>query len=137
MEGSPMLQVDMWELVGAATALLSTFIGAVLFISRALVVQFDRRLEEKFSSLTKVHESEERRWLAEFTQLHESQRRIERELLEHKAEIAREYLRREDSIRDMTLVHAKLDALATRIEMSLQLVSSLEGRMTSHIREGK
>jgi hypothetical protein len=41
---------------------------------------------------------------------------VERELLQLKADLPIQYMRREDAIRQEVVIHAKLDALAVKID---------------------
>lgn len=55
----------------------------------------------------------------------EGWRRLERELLELRADLPHQYVRREDYVRGQTVIEAKLDALYQRIEL-LQIQSAKE-----------
>ena len=66
-------------------------------------------------------------WRQTFTQHLEEERRetdlmrsIEREFLRFQAELPLQYVRREDYVRNQTVIEAKLDAVASKIE-NLQL----------------
>lgn len=91
------LQVDFWQLVG----LLVAFMGCVAGFGKLLLAQVERRLDQRFSALEKTG--------AEW-------QRLERELLTLKADLPIQYVRREDYVRSQTVVEAKLDALAVRLD---------------------
>lgn len=48
----------------------------------------------------------------------EGWKRLERELLELKAELPERYVRREDYVRGQTVIEAKLDALYNKLELA-------------------
>ena len=95
------IQVDFWQLVG----ILLAFFGFVGAAGRMLLNQIDRRLELRFSAVEAAAKNIQK---------------LERDFLEWKAELPLHYVRREDHVRNQTVIEAKLDALAVRID-NLQL----------------
>lgn len=95
------LQVEFWQLVG----LLVSFLGFAAGAGKLLLRQVERRLDARFSGLEKAS--------AEW-------QRIERDWLNWKADLPIQYVRREDYVRNQTVIEAKIDAIAVRIE-NLQL----------------
>lgn len=102
------LQVEFWQLV----TLLLAFFAAVWGAGKALLTQIDKRLDLRFDA------QDVRLAALEQASLQESGQwaRVERELLELKAELPLNYVRREDYIRGQSIIEAKLDGLALRIE---------------------
>lgn len=98
------IQVDFWQLV----TLLIAFIGFAVGAGKLLLNQFDRRLDDRFSSI----DSAAQEW-----------RRIEREVMTLKADLPLHYVRREDFVRNQTVIEAKIDSIAVKIE-NLQLRGS-------------
>lgn len=99
------LQVEFWHLVTLAGGAISTFVGAYWALVRMLLAQLDKR----------------------FGAIERATRALEREHLELRAELPRDYLRREDAVRETAVVHAKLDSLAARIEMlGMKLVGGIK-----------
>lgn len=92
--------------------------GAVI---KFTLIQFERRLETRFSSIEKILGS-----YKEQADTHaEETRRLDRDITQLKLDLANNYVRREDWIRLSTTLEAKLDALASRIEtIRLQTRSS-------------
>lgn len=84
-------------LVGLALTLL----GALAAIGRWLVGQFERRIDQRFEVLAE----DTKGW-----------RNVERDLLLLRAELPQHYVRREDYIRNQSVIEAKLDALAAKLE---------------------
>lgn len=95
------VHLEFWQLV----TLLIAFFGFVAGAGRLLLTQIDRRLDQRFA----VIEAAAADW-----------RQLEKDFLAWKAELPLQYVRREDYVRSQTVIEAKLDALAVRIE-NLQL----------------
>jgi hypothetical protein len=79
--------------------------GALLWMVRWLLDRYFAALEARFTALEEELKSRADDW-----------QRTERALLELKAELPVQYLRKEDAIRGEVVIHAKLDALAAKIE---------------------
>lgn len=102
------IQVDFWQMV----MLLLAFLGASAGAGKLLLNQMQSHLDQRFThfdgrlkSVDFANKQEAREW-----------RRVEREVLELKAELPRSYVRREDYIRGQTVLEHKLDALANKME---------------------
>jgi hypothetical protein len=102
------IQVNFWDLV----MLLLGFFAAVAATHKFLFSQFEKRLSERFTSqdskLSGLEESAKQdvgQW-----------QRVERELLNLKADLPLHYVRREDYIRGQSVIEAKLDGLALKME---------------------
>ncbi|WP_223871516.1 hypothetical protein [Candidatus Dactylopiibacterium carminicum] len=95
------MEFELWHLV----LLLMAFFGCVGTFGKVLLAQFEARLDERFNGLEDGH-----------TKALE----VERQLLIFKAELPLQYVRREDYVRNQTVIEAKLDAVASKIE-NLQL----------------
>lgn len=112
------VQVDFWQLV----LLLIAFFGACSWAFKLLLAQTQRHLDERFRTvgsrldgIETANKEEAAQWA-----------RVERELMELKAELPLNYVRREDYIRGQSIIEAKLDGLAIKIE-NTQLRSLLPG----------
>ena len=95
------LEVDFWHLVSIAF----TLIGCAWTGARVLGAQIEKRLAERFA--------QEERAIGKVEQTAAA---LEKAFYALKAEIPREYVRREDYIRGQSVVEAKIDALALKIE---------------------
>lgn len=108
------VQVDFWQLV----LLLIAFLGACAATFRYIMGLMQKHLELSLSTigdrLTAI-ESSNKEEVAQW-------QRVERELLDLKSELPLNYVRREDHVRGQSVVEAKLDGLALKIE-NLQLRS--------------
>ncbi len=117
------VQLELWHLI----TLLLAFFGCVGAFGKILIGQFEKRLNERFASQDKARETgskalqdtlnqhliDERKTAAQMVSL-------ERDFLTWKAELPLQYVRREDYVRNQTIIEAKLDAVALKIE-NLQL----------------
>lgn len=116
------LQLELGHLISilAAFATVVGSFGAVLFR------QIDRRLDERFRAQEESRNETRARWDSRFTELAKGQeaerdnwQRIEREMLQMRADFPFKYVLRDDYVRDLTIVMAKLDALYAKIELML------------------
>lgn len=117
------VQMAFWEVV----TLLLSFFGFAFGAGKILLAQIDRRLNDRFEALEFARETGAKHWDEKFTAVIEQKRReaegwsnLERDFLRFQAELPLLYVRREDYVRGQTVIEAKLDAVATRIE-NLQL----------------
>jgi len=98
------VQLELWHLI----LLLLAFFGLVGGFGKVLLDQFEKRLDTRFAGLEDGHAKA---------------LDVERQLLMLRAELPLSYVRREDYVRNQTVIEAKLDAVATRIEnIQLKLV---------------
>ena len=111
------IEVQFWQLV----TLLSSFFGAAAGAGKLLLSQHQKHLDIRFSTLETAQKKESASW-----------HRIERDLMDLKAELPINYVRREDYIRGQSIIEAKLDGLATKIENA-----QLRGLMASGERKNE
>jgi len=79
--------------------------GALLWMVKWLLDRYFAAIEARFRGLEDALKARADDW-----------QRTERALLELKAELPVQYVRKEDAIRGEVVIHAKLDALAAKIE---------------------
>lgn len=118
-----LLQIDFWSLVGLVGAVVAAIIAACWALMSILVKQFILRLDERFTGQDELRKQREKVLDERFKALEtaiksegDGWRVVERELLELKAALPLQYLRREDAIRQEVVIHSKLDALASKID---------------------
>jgi hypothetical protein len=118
--------LELWHLI----TLLLAFFGCVGTFGSVLLRMFEKRLIERFSAQEKAQkaaaESQEKsrmeaqaHWDQRFTSLDSSSRewtRIEKDFLRWQAELPFRYVLRDDYVRNQTVIEAKMDAIATRLE---------------------
>lgn len=117
------IQVGFWELVSMAGSLILLMAGGGWVFVKLIVHQFSAGLDQRFAGQDELRKQREKALDIRFNSLErsiseeaEAWRKIERELLELKAALPNQYLRREDAIRQEVVIHSKLDALAAKID---------------------
>lgn len=117
------IQIDFWQLAGMAGAVIVTLCAAGWALIKVIVNQFTLRLDERFQGQDELRAQREKVLDERFKALEKAikaegdgWRTVERELLELKAALPIQYLRREDAIRQEVVIHSKLDALAAKID---------------------
>jgi len=118
-----MVQIELLQLMGGIASVIGSFALVVWAFGVILVKQFKEGLDARFSVQDEMRRQREKsldeRFLAlsnEIKREGEGWRQVERELLNLKADLPKEYTRREDTIRQEVVIHAKLDALAAKID---------------------
>lgn len=77
---------------------------------------FQTTLTERFDAQERMREEGRRAFEQRFTKIEDGHVRIERDLLAFKLEVAETRVAREDFVRNQTLIEAKLDGMATKME---------------------
>lgn len=128
------LQVDFWQLLGFGLTLLSGFAGIIVAAGRLIAAQFESRITERFDAMRTDRVAEEARTNERFDALQRAREleaqgitNLEREFMHFKADLPLHYVRREDYVRGQSIVEAKLDGLATKID-NAQLRASINER---------
>ena len=113
------ISIEFWQLVSLLLAFFA-FLGAA---GKMLLGQIDQRLETRFASMEEARKLSTMHWDSRFAALlnqskedADAVRQLERDLMELRAELPERYLRREDYIRGQSIIEAKLDGLAMKIE---------------------
>ena len=91
---------------------------------KLLLVQFERRQNERFGAIEKVHEASQtalRQVIQEYAgkaqRNAEALSELERSFLRFQADLPVNYVRREDYVRGQSVIEAKLDALYSKLEV--------------------
>lgn len=128
------LTVDLWQLLGAFGTLLMAFLGLLFAGGRLLVQQFEKRLDARFAVQEQSQQNAQTHMDTRFTSLetamakgNEESLRLERELMQLKADLPNGYVRREDYIRNQSVIESKIDGLAVRIENAILRGGNLHG----------
>lgn len=124
------LQVDFWQLVTLAGASL----GAFATIVKLLMVQYLRRVDEKFATLTQGVE-DKFAGVAHAIELLSQQgekygedvQRLERELAALRLEMMRDFTRREDFNQAVASIRIAVDNMSLRIEKALSAGGRFNG----------
>lgn len=107
-----MISVDFWLLLTFFVSLLIVFLGASAAAGRLLLSQFQKHMDERFSAtdeklsaIEAANRDEANQW-----------KQVERDLMSLKADLPLNYVRREDYTRGQSIIEAKLDGLASKLE---------------------
>jgi hypothetical protein len=118
------MELELSQLVGWATGLLSVFVGIVTGLVKLLLGQFEKRLAERFAAQDAARLSASRHWEDNFAKVLERQdkdsdavQQLERSFLRFQAELPLQYVRREDFVRNQTIIEAKIDAVFSKLEV--------------------
>lgn len=93
------------QVIGISITVILAWSGLLIGIIKWLLDRYQSHIDRRFTALEEANKAEVREW-----------QRIERELLELKADLPMKYVRREDNIRQEVTINAKLDALARKID---------------------
>ncbi|MBK6742506.1 MAG: hypothetical protein IPG66_05810 [Hydrogenophilales bacterium] len=114
------VQIELWHLI----TLLIAFLGFVAGAFKLLLGQIDKRLDGRFDAMEKARAESQSRWAEKFDEIAEQSRReenewkrVERDFLKFQADLPVRFVMREDYIRGQSVIEAKLDALASKLEV--------------------
>lgn len=127
------INLEVWQLLTFMIGLLLSFFGAVFAGGKLLLSQAEKRLDERFAAQNEQRQANQKHLDTKFAALDakfaalelaaaneaKEWRKLERDLMDLKADLPLNYLRREDYIRNQSTIEAKLDGLALRIENAL------------------
>jgi hypothetical protein len=123
------LQADLWQLIGLLVSFFGFCAGGAALILRLI----GKNLDERFASQEKTRAEAQVQLASRLDGIEQVNRdetiqwqRVEREFLKFQADLPLRYVMRDDYIRGQTVIEAKLDGLAGRIE-NAQLRSMLGG----------
>lgn len=91
------------------------FMGVLWALMKVFAIQYEKSLEHRFKQLNESMGSIKQSQATE----RDTTQRLERELLLFKAELPRDYVRRDDFIRAVGTIEAKMDNMALRVERAL------------------
>ncbi|MCS5517669.1 hypothetical protein [Pseudomonas qingdaonensis] len=98
------IELPLWQLITAGAALLGAFLGLL----KLVVAAIERRLDQRFEVMDSRFE--------ELAKDSDRLRQVEIGLERLRGEMPLHYVRREDFVRNQTVIEAKLDALALKLE---------------------
>ncbi|MDD3310968.1 hypothetical protein [Pseudodesulfovibrio sp.] len=98
---NPGVTIPVWQLLVLSVTLILSFLGFVFSVWKIITLMRDKNADEiKRQAAEAVAKADEN----------------EKSLLRLRAELPLEYVRREDWIRNQTVIEAKLDALAAKLD---------------------
>jgi len=98
------IELPLWQLIGTGITLLGGFLGVL----KLVVAAIERRLDQRFETMDSRFE--------ELAKDSDRLRQVELGLERLRGEMPLHYVRREDFVRNQTIIEAKLDALALKLE---------------------
>lgn len=114
------MQMDLSTAIG----LLGVFATIITGLVKLLLWQFEKRLDERFADQDEARKTASKHWEENFAKVLERQDKdanavaeLERSFLRFQADLPIQYVRREDYVRNQTVIEAKLDALASKLEV--------------------
>lgn len=113
------VQIEIWQLI----TLFILFVSGVASAGWLLLGQIDKRLDTRFTGMEQSRQEHTAHWDSKFKALLDDQksgadawRNLERDFLKFRGDLPLEYVRREDFIRNQSVIEAKLDAVALHIQ---------------------
>ncbi len=100
--------LDLWQTILLISMVLGAFVGVLKLLLGQQMRHIDAAFESqnlRLSSIEQASKDEGNQW-----------QRVERELMRLQADLPVAYVRRDDYIRGQSVLEAKLDGLATKIE---------------------
>lgn len=95
------------KMIGLAVSLLIAWSGFLVGVIKLLLGRVTRDLDNRLDRIASAQAADADEW-----------RRVERELMALRAALPVEYVRREDHIRNQSVIEAKLDALASELKQT-------------------
>ncbi|SDZ39357.1 hypothetical protein [Pseudomonas salomonii] len=91
------LEMPVWQMISIAVTILGAFVG----VMKMLLVQMERRLDQRFAIVDKDSER---------------LRQVEIGMERLRGDMPLHYVRREDWVRNQSIIESKLDGLALKLE---------------------
>lgn len=109
--------IPLTDVISVAISVLISFIGLMFGLAKYLLAQIEKRQSVKDDALQSRLSSID----AALKTANGEFGRLEREIMQLKADLPVQYVRREDWVRGQSVLEAKFDGLAARIENALLL----------------
>ena len=103
------IEIELWQLVMLLVAFFTLCAASFKFFFGQVEKSLDKQFEaqgRRLGAIETAHNAEAKSW-----------QRIERELMDLKAELPQNYVRREDYIRGQSILENKMDSLAGKLEL--------------------
>lgn len=119
-------ELELGQLIAFVAGVMGLFTTVVTLLVKLLLNQFEERLAEKFASQDLARQTASKHWEENFAKVLERQdkdadavQQLERTFLRFQAELPLQYVRREDFVRNQTIIEAKIDAVFSKLEVIL------------------
>jgi hypothetical protein len=118
------MSLSLADIVSGLTA-LSVVMGAFYALVKVIVFQFKSELNTKFEALEKSRAEGQNVWNLRMQTIEERAAQLEQDVRKILTDIPEKYVRREDFIRRESIIDAKLDNLALRLEQWVKEMRSV------------
>lgn len=108
-----MIQVELWHVLTLSVTLGIAIVTGFWAVAKVAGKQLDEKLETRFDNVEKTLDTIGAERREHGSKLHQ----IELDLANLRAEMPLHYVRREDYVRNQTVIEAKLDALYNKLEV--------------------
>jgi hypothetical protein len=115
--------IGLWPLITTLAGWLFLFLGFAFAAGKILLAQIQKNLAERFETMEKAETAREKtrddrfgKLEAELKEAVAASARVERDLLNLKAELPVNYTMRPDWVRGQSIIEAKLDALFNEVK---------------------
>lgn len=112
------------ELALSVFGAVAAVVAGVWALLKVVGAGWNKQLDERFKNMEQARKEATKQWDARFNELmllrnqeREEIRGVERNLMQLRAELPREYMRREDHVRFETVITARLDALYSELKL--------------------
>ena len=99
------IQVELWQLVSLTATLLIAIIGAFWALARLIILRASEDLDRRFKAITFHLNSQDT-----------NMKQLQAQLTDLRVEVGRDYVRRDDYVRDIGTLATKFEALAINVE---------------------
>lgn len=121
------MSVETVQLLAAAATLVGALVGGYWVLARFIIKQFKGDLDSRFVAQEKARKEGRAEAAERLLRIENNHHQLETAFLRHQAVLPVEYVRKEDHVRYETVVNAKLDAVASKIDL-LNERSAREGK---------
>lgn len=117
------MELEFSQIIGWAIGLLSIFTSLVFGLFKLLLASFEKRQAAQFAAQDQARQEAGKHWEDNFAKVLERQEKdadalksLEHSFLRFQAELPLQYVRREDYVRNQTVLEAKIDRVFTKLE---------------------
>ncbi len=109
------VSIDLWQLVVGLLSAVTALIGGFWVIGERMFSRFEGHVQEQLGTMKESIDQE-----------NAARVQLEKDVLLLKADLPLAYVRREDYIRNQTVIESKLDSIASKLEV-LQIQGAKRG----------
>lgn len=95
---------------------VSVIVGGFWGLTRVMVLQFNRSLDDRFAALETARQEGQRQWYERLQKQENKLEALDRDVRQILIELPREYVTRADYARRETILEGKIDQLSLRIQ---------------------